>query len=458
MKKFKHDLLLRSIKLLNVILIVIPFIICWFLYYLPHMYKPFYSKGNYLILILYALLYVIFGRIYEAFIISIHKFSEIVCSQILSVAITDIITYLMIWLLSRKLPHILPILMAMVIQLSISLLWTVLAQKWYFWKFEPIKMAIIYDQFKSIEDLIYECGLEKKYDVQVTEHISVCLKDLAILKNVKTVFLSGIHSHDRNIILKYCVLHNIEVLVIPRIGDVIMSGAHPYHIFHLPVLSVGRYKANPEYLLLKRIMDILLSLMALIIFMPLILIVSVTIKVEDGGPVFYKQTRLTKNGKRFEILKFRSMCVDAEKDGVARLSVGNKDNRITAVGRIIRRFRIDEIPQLLNILQGDLTICGPRPERPEIAKEYCKELPEFALRLQVKAGLTGYAQVYGKYNTTPFDKLQMDLMYIAHPSILEDLKIMLATIKILFVAESTEGVDVDNITAVTKYTDKNTRK
>ena len=138
------------------------------------------------------------------------------------------------------------------------------------------------------------------------------------------------------------------------------------------------------------------------------------------------------------------MRVDAEKDGVARLSAGENDTRVTSVGRIIRRYRIDELPQLINILKGDLSICGPRPERPEIAEEYCEEIPEFALRLQAKAGLTGYAQVYGKYNTTPYDKLQMDLMYIAHPSIFEDLKIMLATIKILFVAESTEGFEEES--------------
>lgn len=147
--------------------------------------------------------------------------------------------------------------------------------------------------------------------------------------------------------------------------------------------------------------------------------------------------------------KFRSMRVDAEKDGVARLSTGDKDDRITPVGRLIRKVRIDELPQLLDILRGDMSLVGPRPERPEIAVQYEKELPEFALRLQAKAGLTGYAQVYGKYNTTPYDKLQMDLMYIAHPSLMEDLRIMFATIKILFIPESTEGVAEGQTTAQT---------
>jgi len=148
------------------------------------------------------------------------------------------------------------------------------------------------------------------------------------------------------------------------------------------------------------------------------------------------------------VLKFRSMRVDAEKDGVARLSSGDKDDRITPIGKVIRKVRIDELPQLFNILFGDMSIVGPRPERPEIAEQYVKELPEFELRLQAKAGLTGYAQVYGKYNTTPYDKLQMDLMYIASPSVLADLKIMFATIKILFMPESTEGIAEGTTTAM----------
>ena len=160
----------------------------------------------------------------------------------------------------------------------------------------------------------------------------------------------------------------------------------------------------------------------------------------DGGPAFYRQVRLTRDGKPFEVLKFRSMRVDAEKDGVARLAAKD-DDRITPVGQFIRKVRLDELPQLINILRGDMSIVGPRPERPELAEQYARELPEFSLRLQAKAGLTGYAQVYGKYNTTPYDKLQMDLMYIANPSFWEDLRIIFATIKILFLPESTEGVD-----------------
>ena len=177
------------------------------------------------------------------------------------------------------------------------------------------------------------------------------------------------------------------------------------------------------------------------------LITAIAIKLYDGGPVFYKQIRCTRDRKEFYILKFRSMKVDAEKDGVARLAAKN-DSRITPVGKLIRPTRIDELPQLFNILRGEMSFIGPRPERPEIIDQYMEEMPEFAFRMKVKAGLAGYAQVYGKYNTTPYDKLKLDLTYIEQYSVWLDLKLMLLTLKILIKPESTEGVDSSQTTAM----------
>lgn len=331
----------------------------------------------------------------------------------------------------------------------VSSIWTILAHKWYF-SFFLQKNLIIYDQREGLEHLISQYDLEKKFKVletiSIEEILNNNLKNLE-LEGIDAIFLCGIHSKERNIIIKQYVNLGIQAYVIPRIGDVIMSSAKKMHMFHLPILRVEKYNPAPEFLLTKRFMDIVLSFLALLVFSPIMLLVAIAIKLEDRGSVFYKQCRLTKDGKKFDVLKFRSMRVDAEKDGVARLSTGTQDSRITKVGNFIRKCRFDELPQLLNILKGDMSIVGPRPERPEIAEQYYKDLPEFSLRLQAKAGLTGYAQVYGKYNTTPYDKLQMDLMYISNPSIIEDLKIMFATIKILFIAESTEGVDVGKITA-----------
>ena len=290
-----------------------------------------------------------------------------------------------------------------------------------------------------METIVHEYGMDKKFEIVETMEINQCLADLCTLDEVEAVFLSGVRSHYRNIILKYCIERGIDVYVIPRVGDIIMSSARRMHMFHLPIMRVGRFNPAPEYIMVKRLADIFLSALGLIITSPIFIVTSIAIKATDGGPIFYKQVRLTKDRKEFKVLKFRSMRVDAEKDGVARLSTGDNDDRITPIGRIIRKVRIDELPQLINILKGDMSIVGPRPERPEIAVEYEKSLPEFALRLQAKAGLTGYAQIYGKYNTSPYDKLQMDLSYVASAGIVEDLRIIFATVKILFMPESTEG-------------------
>ena len=448
MTKFKHDLLLRIVKVLDAALITIPFALCWYLYYAERIYSPFYSKGNILVVALFFVAYITFGRIYDAFRMSMQRVSEVIYAQFLAAGASDLLMYVVIWLLTKHLPNILPGVAALVGQILLAVVWAFGANKWYFSTFPPQETAVIYDVRHGMEKLISQYGMDNKYKVVLTASAEECLNDLSMLNGIKVVFLSGIHSHDRNIILKYCISNSINVFVIPRIGDTILSGARSIHMFHLPMLQVSRYSAQPEYLFMKRAIDIVVSLIAAIILSPVFLITAIAIKATDHGPIFYKQVRLTKDGKEFKILKFRSMRVDAEKDGVARLSTGENDNRITSVGKIIRACRVDELPQLFNILKGDLSIVGPRPERPEIASQYYKEMPEFALRLQTKAGLTGYAQVYGKYNTTPYDKLTMDLMYIAHPSIVEDLKIMLSTVKILFLPESTEGVAENQITAM----------
>ena len=448
MTRFKHDLILRIIKIMDAVLMTVPFALCWYLYYAKHIASPFYAKGDYLVMALFFVLFVIFGRVYDAFLMSMQRISEIVYAQFLAVAVSDFIMYIVIWLLSKHLPNILPGVAALIGQVILAAVWAYNAHHAYFKIFPPQATAVIYDTRHGMEKLIGKYGLDTKYKVVLTATADECIANLAMLDGVSTVFMSGIHSHDRNVILKYCVENNIGIFVIPRIGDTIMSGAYPMHMFHLPMLKVGRYHPQPEYLFIKRLLDIVISAVALVVLSPIFLVTAIAIKVTDHGPVFYKQIRLTKDGKEFGILKFRSMRVDAEKDGVARLSSGEHDDRITPVGRVIRACRIDELPQLLNILRGELSIVGPRPERPEIAAQYCEEMPEFSLRLQAKAGLTGYAQIYGKYNTTPYDKLVMDLMYIAHPSIVEDIKIMFATVKILFMPESTEGVSEGQTTAM----------
>ena len=229
--------------------------------------------------------------------------------------------------------------------------------------------------------------------------------------------------------------------------------------------TASRTGANKlGYCAVKRAFDLTVTAMAVIVLSPLFLILSVIVYLGDPGAVIYGQVRIGKNGKPFKMWKFRSMYRNADQM-IDQLSEEQKrqyhtefkidnDPRITPVGNFLRKTSLDELPQLYDIFIGNMTIVGPRPERLETIELYEKEMPEFGMRLQVKAGLTGYAQVYGKANTSPYDKLQMDLMYIAHPSLIEDLKIMLATVKILFMPESTEGVAEGQTTAMGQETEE----
>ena len=437
----RHDYGLRLIKLANVLLVALPFALCWLLYYVHTVviFPSVYRGGG--IILMFVVLYAFFGRAYDAFLVSLKRVSEMFFTQMLSILFADGFMYLVLWLMSGAFPNIWPALLALAGQLALGGLWCWAANKWYFAHYGGHKTAVVYDVRRGVEDLFGRYGMDQKFDVQRVLTVEECLDgNMEMLSDMTAVFLCGVHSHERNIILKYCVANGVVVYIIPRVGDVIMSGAKKIPMFHLPMLRVDRYAPPPEYLFTKRLLDIVMGTFLLVLFSPILLVTALCVKLQDGGPVLYRQTRLTKDGREFSMLKFRSMVVSAEQDGVARMSTGDDDPRITKVGRFIRAHRIDELPQLFNVLGGSMSLVGPRPERPEIAAEYEKEMPEFALRLQCKAGLTGYAQVYGKYNTTPYDKLQMDLMYISKPTIVEDIKILFATFTILFRPDSTEGI------------------
>ncbi len=448
MRESIHQLNLRLAKFANALAMSVCFAFVWFHFLEASMEVPYSLWGNMAIIGIFLVLYCQFGRIYEAFLVSYMRISELVYSQMLAVAATDVIMYVFTCLLLRRFPPVYHFLFLGLDELVIAVLWSYAAHLWYFKSFPPKRTIVVWDMRKGMENLVSSYGMSKKFNVLADYSAETCVRDLSVLDDAEVVFLSGVHSHDRNIIIKYCIERGIVSFMVPRVGDVLMSGAQRMHLFHLPILRLAAYNPAPEFLFLKRLTDIVFSVFALVLTLPLQLLTMLAIKLEDGGPVFYKQVRLTQYGRRFELIKFRSMSVDAEKDGVARLSSGTADSRITRVGAFIRATRIDEIPQFVNVLKGEMSIVGPRPERPEIAEIYEKELPEFRLRLQAKCGLTGYAQVYGKYNTEPYDKLQMDLMYIANPGIAQDINILFATIKILFLKDSTEGIDEEKTNAL----------
>ena len=443
-KKIQQELL----NGLDVLLVTGAFWLCWQHFYQNRIDHPFYYLGNLIMVFLFGLFYYSISHLYNGYSVPISRIYELVYSQTLAACLSDGLLYLMILLINRHYITFLPFLPTLVLQFFLIVGWTVAAHQWYFHQFPPKKTVVILGQGQNVDALVKQYGMDVHFDVQSVVPVEECLKDLpGTIGQAEVVFCCGLHSHNRNLVTKYCVAHKIGTYVIPRIGDVIMDSARKVHLFHLPMMAVQRYNPSPEYLILKRAYDIALSLVALVLFAPIMAVVAAAIKATDGGDIFYRQARLTKDGKVFQVLKFRSMRMDAEKDGVARLSTGENDPRVTKVGRFIRAVRFDELPQLLNILKGDMAIVGPRPERPAISAQYAQAMPEWNLRLQAKCGLTGYAQVYGQYNTTPYDKLLLDLMYIAKPSLFEDFKIIFATVKILFQPESTEGVAAGQVTA-----------
>lgn len=427
------------VKMVNIVLLMIPFLICWTLYYEPRTTTVGSKQVSVLVMIIFFLICYYFGQRLDCFRVSILQIRDVIFGEVLATMITDIIMYILIWMLSIHLPNLIPGLITWGGQCVIGVIWAYVMHQSYFSTHPPLRTIVIYDERMGMENLIHTYGLEKRFNIKTVYPVESIMDKLEVMEEFDAAFLCGIHSRERNIILKHCISHKIKLFMIPRIADVMMRGSEQIHMLYLPILKTQRYKPSIEYQIIKRTMDIVVSGIATIVLSPLFLITAIAVK-SDGGPAFYKQKRLTKDGKVFEILKFRSMRVDAEKYSGAVLSAGENDPRITKVGRIIRACRLDELPQLLNILKGDMSLVGPRPERPELQKEIEKEVPEFGLRLQAKAGLAGYAQVYGKYNTTFYDKLLMDLMYISKPSILEDFTIMLATVKILTSKESTEGV------------------
>ena len=260
-----------------------------------------------------------------------------------------------------------------------------------------------------------------------------------MMRDYEGVIIWDLPSEVRNKYLKYCFAHSIRCYLSPKISDIILTGTDRIHLFDTPLLVCRNMGLSMEQRVMKRVLDIIISGIGIVVASPIMLIIAICVKAYDGGPVFYTQSRLTLGGKPFKICKFRSMCVDSEKNG-ARLA-SRHDSRITPVGKVLRNLHLDELPQLFNVFMGDMSLVGPRPERQEIMREYEKEIPEFYYRLKVKAGLTGYAQVYGKYNTTPYDKLKLDLYYIENYSFLLDIKLLFMTVKIFFQKEVSEGVD-----------------
>lgn len=419
------------------------------------LYLKFWERGHWLVIGIYGILLFFFSSMYGGMRIGYLKNVEVIFSQILATIFVNIITYCQLSLMVRRPFDIPPFMTMMVLEAVWVIIWINVASLVYRNVFPPRRLLLVHGD-RPIEDILAKFNSRKdKFQVSKCMHINAGVDAInkEALERYDAVVLWDISVEDRNHILKFCYGQSIRTYIMPKIPDVILKGAEELHLFDTPLLLTREYELTIEQRFLKRCIDLLCSLILFIITSPFMLLTALLVKLYDGGPVLYKQVRCTIGGKHFYILKFRSMRVDAEKDGVARLAQKN-DSRITPVGRFIRKVRLDELPQLINIIKGDMSFIGPRPERPEIIEQYIEIMPEFAFRMKVKAGLAGFAQVYGKYNTTPYDKLKLDLTYIENYSVWLDIKLMLLTLKVLLWPDSTEGVESDQITALKQDVNK----
>lgn len=443
MKKYEQykRLIMFVLGLLMVVVLAIAYGYVWHTHYLYLVVYPFLGKGNLLVIAIYMILLAFFLQVYSGFKFGYLKFGDILLSQILSIIITNFITYLQISLIGRSLLDIKPMAGLTVIDVFITAVWSYVASLIYHKMYPPHNTLMIYGS-KMADSL--ERKMRKrsdKYQIKDVVDVNIGLDRLEkMMEDYDAVLICDVKTEMRNKILKFCFEKSIRTYITPKISDIIVRSADDIHLFDTPLLLCRNTGLSFEQRVVKRIMDLVISVIILTVTSPLLLLTAIAIKVCDGGPVFFKQKRCTINGKVFEILKFRSMIVDAEKPGMV-IPAKNRDPRITPVGRVIRATRIDELPQLINVLKGEMSIVGPRPERIEHVAKYSEEIPEFSYRLKVKGGLTGYAQVMGKYNTTAYDKLKLDLMYIENYSIALDIKLLLMTIKIVFSKESTEGFE-----------------
>ena len=398
-------------------------------------------KGKYVLMGVYGLLtYLIFQNSDCTMFGQLNRV-DLIIGQIISLFLVNFITFLQLCLIGNALLDPMPMAKLFGIQSVIAVCLILVYTTVYHKLYAPHNMLLIFGSRNSVGLKFKMDSRKDKYNI--TGLVSAEEGYDAIVKKIPqydAVILNDVAAPLRNDILKFCYRFRVRTYVAPKLTDIMIRGAKNISLFDTPLLLVKGTGLTPAQRVGKRLMDIVLCSVAMVVAAPVMAVVAIAIKLEDGGPVFFKQKRMTRHGREFDILKFRSMIVDAEKYAGAVLATDN-DPRITKVRKFIRATRLDEIPQILNILKGDMSIVGPRPERKVIADEYCKDIPEFAYRLKVRGGLTGYAQIYGKYNTSAYDKLRLDLMYIENYSLLLDIKLIILTLRIIFSKESTEGID-----------------
>lgn len=434
-QRFRHAIL-TLIKMMICASAIAAFIACVALYY-PE--SDFHFWGYVMFAVLYLIVLLSAANMYRCFNIGMLRRRELVISYCIAVLLTNVIMFFVISLLCKFIIDPIPLGITTAVQCIAGMLLLLLANRIFF-LLRPIREAIMICSQDQHEAETLEKFSQMRDSYRILAVVSESLGYDEILSRIapfSTVIAGQIDMNLREKLVNYCFDHNKRMFILPTVQDIILHSSHETFVGDSVVYLCKNRTFTIEQLAIKRAMDIFVSLIGIILTSPIMLVTALLIKLQDGGPVFFRQVRYTRNLETFTLIKFRSMVVDAEKDG-ARFTTDN-DARITPVGKFIRRTRIDELPQFFNILQGDMSLVGPRAERIENVDYYCEMLPEFRYRTKVKAGLTGYAQIYGKYNTSYEDKLKMDLLYIENCSINQDIQLLFQTVRVLFLPESTEG-------------------
>ncbi len=409
--------------------------------------SPYFFRGDYVVIWLYLVFVYLITKSFNGYKISYMRVGYLCVSHAIAIVLGGAVAYTFTCMALNEYESAIPIMVLVGVQIAFVTLWIIIVRAVQSYVYPPRQMIVIYGNYPPDDFLNKLNKKSDRYDIrEILNYEDGYKKVCQDISGYEGVILYDLPSGERNNIIKYCYKNSIRVYVVPKITDIVMRESEELYLVDTPLFLARNQGLHLDQRIIKRLMDLVVAIVGIILLSPVMLLVALCIKLYDGGPVLYKQTRFTRDKKTFTIYKFRSMSVDAEDKGAQLAS--KRDSRITPIGRVIRRTHIDESMQLFNVLKGDMSIVGPRPERPEIFEKYSESIPEFDFRLKVKAGITGYAQVHGKYNTTPIDKLKLDLLYIERYSFWLDIKLMLLTFRIIFSKDSTEGIDSGQTTAL----------
>lgn len=443
----KTDILIGIMSIILYILLGLAFFLCMSI---NNIFLRYINRTLATTLLTFTAMTIAMHAVYGGFQVGRKKNKPVISAMISGVAITDLVTYLQLQIMNVNDnynehlvifgPDLLCLLLCFVIQILVIVIFVRFGNQLYFRLTPPRSCLLVLGSPSQEEALRSKIG---RYQLQwrVDDVVLYNVPDLERrIEKSDVIFLGHLPEGAKLALLKICYDDRKDVMCKAELEDIMLCNARPAIVDDAAFLSMEYNKATIFQRLIKRCGDIVLSLLALIVFMPFILLISLLIKLEDGGPVIFTQPRLTANGRQFTIRKFRTMVCESEQED-APVSVSVDDPRITKIGSFLRRYRLDEIPQFFNILIGDMSLVGPRPEMMANVERYKMNLPSFVYREKMKAGLTGYAQIEGRYNTTAEDKLMLDMMYIESFSVWLDVKLLLRTFTILFKKDSTQGFE-----------------